>query len=100
MELATTLKSQAVRVDVREVGINPNHWYAVGWAERLQAGQVMPIMLFGSRRSPSTETLKAHYAHWQMRAPTRVLNCTEAKCRDGIWRAATTVGSLMQRVNV
>jgi len=46
MELATTLKSQAVRADVREVGINPNHWYAVGWAKQLQAGQVIQVTIW------------------------------------------------------
>lgn len=46
MELATTLKSQTVRAEVREVGINPNHWYAVGWAKNLQAGQVMQTIVW------------------------------------------------------
>lgn len=46
MELATTLKSQAVRAGVREVGINPNHWYAVGWAKQLQTGQVMQVIVW------------------------------------------------------
>jgi phenylpropionate dioxygenase-like ring-hydroxylating dioxygenase large terminal subunit len=41
VELATTLKTQSVRAGVREVGINANHWYPLGWADQLQPGQVM-----------------------------------------------------------
>ncbi|NJP09378.1 MAG: aromatic ring-hydroxylating dioxygenase subunit alpha [Leptolyngbyaceae cyanobacterium RU_5_1] len=46
MELVTTLKSQTVRAGIREVGINPNHWYAVGWAKDLKLGQVMPVKIW------------------------------------------------------
>jgi renierapurpurin 18,18'-hydroxylase len=46
MELATTLKSQTVRADVRDVGINPNHWYAVGWAKQLQPGQIVQVTVW------------------------------------------------------
>lgn len=46
MELATTLKSQAVRAGVREVGINPNYWYAVGWADQIKPGQIMPVTIW------------------------------------------------------
>src|SRR5579883_1999919 len=46
MELATTLKSQTVRVDVRDVGINPHYWYAVAWARQLQPGQVMRVAVW------------------------------------------------------
>lgn len=46
MELATTLKTQAVRADVREVGINPDYWYAVGWAHQLAPGEVMAIKVW------------------------------------------------------
>ncbi|MGB8702371.1 MAG: aromatic ring-hydroxylating dioxygenase subunit alpha [Thermosynechococcaceae cyanobacterium] len=46
MELATTLTTQTVRNAVREIGINPNHWYAVGWADSLQPGQVIPITIW------------------------------------------------------
>lgn len=49
MELATTLKSQTVQNQVREVGINPNHWYGVGWADRLRAGQIMPVVIWQQR---------------------------------------------------
>lgn len=41
MELATTLKTQSVRVGVREVGINPNYWYPIAWADQLKPGQVI-----------------------------------------------------------
>ncbi|MBW4581423.1 MAG: aromatic ring-hydroxylating dioxygenase subunit alpha [Tildeniella nuda ZEHNDER 1965/U140] len=46
MELATTLTSQTVRAGIREVGINPNHWYAVGWAKQLQPGQVTKVTVW------------------------------------------------------
>ena len=46
MDLATTLKSQTVQNRVREVGINANYWYAVGWASQLKPGEVMPVMIW------------------------------------------------------
>lgn len=46
MELATTLTSQTVQNAVREVGINPNYWYPVGWATQLKAGNVMPVKIW------------------------------------------------------
>ena len=46
MELATTLTSQTVQNAVREVGINPNYWYPVGWANQLKAGNVMPVKIW------------------------------------------------------
>ena len=46
MELATTLTSQTVQNSVREVGINPNYWYAVGWASQLKPGDVMPVVIW------------------------------------------------------
>lgn len=46
MELATTLKTQAVRTGIREVGINANHWYPVGWARSLKPGQVKAITVW------------------------------------------------------
>ncbi len=46
MELATTLTSQTVQNAVREVGINPNYWYPVGWADQLQLGDVMPVTIW------------------------------------------------------
>jgi renierapurpurin 18,18'-hydroxylase len=46
MELATTLKSQTVRNSVREVGINANYWYPVGWAHELKPGEVTPVVIW------------------------------------------------------
>jgi renierapurpurin 18,18'-hydroxylase len=46
MELTTTLESQTVRVGVREVGINPDYWYAVDWAHKLKAGKVMRVQIW------------------------------------------------------
>jgi nitrite reductase/ring-hydroxylating ferredoxin subunit len=45
-ELATTLRGQAVRTVIREVGINPNHWYPLGWAHDLKLGQTMPAVVW------------------------------------------------------
>lgn len=46
MELATTLKTQAVQNTVREVGINANYWYAVGWANQLKPGDVISMTVW------------------------------------------------------
>ncbi|HIK27124.1 MAG: aromatic ring-hydroxylating dioxygenase subunit alpha [Oscillatoriaceae bacterium SKW80] len=46
MELATTLKSQTVQNRIREVGINPNYWYPVGWASQLLPSQIQPVMIW------------------------------------------------------
>ena len=46
MELITTLESQTVRVGVREVGINPDYWYAVGWATQLKTERVMRVQVW------------------------------------------------------
>ncbi len=46
MELATTLTGQTVRNQVREVGINGNHWYAVAWAKQLRVGQILPVTIW------------------------------------------------------
>lgn len=46
MELATTLTSQTVQNAVREVGINPNYWYPVGWANQLKPGSIMPVKIW------------------------------------------------------
>jgi len=46
MELATTLTSQTVQNAVREVGINPNYWYAVGWASQLKPKDIMPVVIW------------------------------------------------------
>ncbi|MBW4620383.1 MAG: aromatic ring-hydroxylating dioxygenase subunit alpha [Cyanosarcina radialis HA8281-LM2] len=46
MELATTLTGQTVQNAVREVGINPNYWYAIGWANELKTGEVMSAVVW------------------------------------------------------
>ncbi|MEO0376437.1 MAG: aromatic ring-hydroxylating dioxygenase subunit alpha [Cyanobacteria bacterium P01_A01_bin.17] len=46
MELATTLQGQKVQNRVREVGINPDHWYPVAWADQLQPGTVQPVQIW------------------------------------------------------
>ena len=46
MELATTLTTQTVRNAVREVGINPNYWYPVSWANQLQPGQILAVTIW------------------------------------------------------
>ncbi|MCU0525288.1 MAG: aromatic ring-hydroxylating dioxygenase subunit alpha [Elainella sp. Prado103] len=46
MELSTTLVEQTIQNRVREIGINPNYWYPVAWADQLQTGQVMPITIW------------------------------------------------------
>ncbi|MEP0871139.1 aromatic ring-hydroxylating dioxygenase subunit alpha [Trichocoleus desertorum AS-A10] len=46
MELTTALKGQTVRNAVREVGINPDYWYAVGWANKLKPNEVMPVKIW------------------------------------------------------
>jgi renierapurpurin 18,18'-hydroxylase len=46
MELATTLKSQTVQKHVREVGINPNYWYPVAWANQLKVGEILPVVIW------------------------------------------------------
>lgn len=46
MELATTLKTQTVQNSVREVGINPNYWYAAMWANQLKVGEILPVTIW------------------------------------------------------
>lgn len=46
MELATTLKGQTIQNKIREVGINPNYWYPVAWANQLKPNQVIPIKIW------------------------------------------------------
>lgn len=46
MELETTLRGHTVHNAVREVGINPNYWYPVSWAEDLKPGAVIPVKVW------------------------------------------------------
>lgn len=44
--LSTSLQGQTIQNRVREVGINPNYWYAVAWAHDLKAGKILPIRIW------------------------------------------------------
>lgn len=46
LELGTTLQGQTIQNRVREVGINPNHWYAVAWAHDLKPGKILPVQIW------------------------------------------------------
>lgn len=46
LELTTTLQSQTVQNRVREVGINPNHWYAVAWAHELKPQKIRSVQIW------------------------------------------------------
>ncbi|NET37039.1 MAG: aromatic ring-hydroxylating dioxygenase subunit alpha [Cyanothece sp. SIO1E1] len=46
MKLETTLEAQTVQNVIREVGINPNYWYPVGWAHLLKPGEVKPVVIW------------------------------------------------------
>ncbi|MBO3463343.1 aromatic ring-hydroxylating dioxygenase subunit alpha [Aetokthonos hydrillicola Thurmond2011] len=46
MELATTLIGQTVQNAVRQVGINANYWYAVGWSNQLRTGSIMKVVIW------------------------------------------------------
>ncbi|MBW4661087.1 MAG: aromatic ring-hydroxylating dioxygenase subunit alpha [Drouetiella hepatica Uher 2000/2452] len=46
MELATALRGQTVQNKIREVGINPNYWYPVGWSDRFQPNKIVPVVIW------------------------------------------------------
>ena len=46
MELATTLKSQTLHNQVREVGINGNYWYAIAWATDLKPAKILTATIW------------------------------------------------------
>ncbi|CCH67871.1 FIG00566093: hypothetical protein [Richelia intracellularis HH01] len=46
MELAPILKSQIIQNRVREVGINPNYWYPVAWADQVLLGKIMSVVIW------------------------------------------------------
>jgi phenylpropionate dioxygenase-like ring-hydroxylating dioxygenase large terminal subunit len=46
MELATALNGQTVQNVVRNIGINPNYWYPVGWSRDLRPEQVIPVTVW------------------------------------------------------
>ena len=45
-KLTTTLTPQEVQNRVREIGINPNYWYPVSWANDLKPGKVIPVTVW------------------------------------------------------
>lgn len=46
IELETTLQSQTVQNRIREIGINPNHWYAVAWSKDVKPEAILPVTLW------------------------------------------------------
>jgi nitrite reductase/ring-hydroxylating ferredoxin subunit len=46
MQLSTTLKGQTIQNKVREVGINPNYWYPVAWADQLKPNKILPVKVW------------------------------------------------------
>ena len=46
MELTATLSEHIVQNRIREVGINPNYWYPVSWADRVKPGQIVPVTIW------------------------------------------------------
>jgi renierapurpurin 18,18'-hydroxylase len=46
MTSAPLLSGQTVQNLVREIGINPNHWYAVAWAKDVKPAQILPIQIW------------------------------------------------------
>ncbi len=46
MELKTDLTEQQVQNRVREVGINPNYWYAVAWSENVKSQDTLGITIW------------------------------------------------------
>lgn len=46
MKQDTELKPQKLFNQVRTLGINPNHWYPVGWADQLKPGQLKKVTLW------------------------------------------------------
>ncbi|NEQ49848.1 MAG: aromatic ring-hydroxylating dioxygenase subunit alpha [Leptolyngbya sp. SIO3F4] len=48
MEASAVLKGQPIYRRARAVGINPNYWYPVFWADQLKPGEVVPIKIWNS----------------------------------------------------
>jgi phenylpropionate dioxygenase-like ring-hydroxylating dioxygenase large terminal subunit len=46
MELATKLKGETVQTSIRKVGINPNHWYPLGWSDQLKPGKLQSAVVW------------------------------------------------------
>lgn len=48
MEASAVLKGQPIYRRARAVGINPNYWYPVFWADQLQLGDVVSVQIWES----------------------------------------------------
>lgn len=48
MEASAVLKGQPIYRRARAVGINPNYWYPVFWADRLKPGDVVSVQVWQS----------------------------------------------------
>lgn len=48
MEASAVLKGQPIYRRARAVGINPNYWYPVFWADQLQPGDVVSVQVWES----------------------------------------------------
>ncbi|BAU10433.1 Rieske (2Fe-2S) domain protein [Leptolyngbya sp. NIES-3755] len=46
MELSTALSGEIVQNAVREVGINPNYWYAIAWSKDVKREQAVSIQIW------------------------------------------------------
>lgn len=40
------LVAHSIAPQIRTIGINPNHWYAVAWAKELPPGQILPVTIW------------------------------------------------------
>lgn len=45
-DLETALKSEAVQTGVREISINPDYWYPLGWSHQVKAGQAIQVIVW------------------------------------------------------
>lgn len=48
MEASTVLKGQPIYRRARAVGINPNYWYPVFWADQLKPEEVVSVRVWES----------------------------------------------------
>ncbi|MGD1855682.1 MAG: Rieske 2Fe-2S domain-containing protein [Leptolyngbyaceae cyanobacterium] len=48
MEASAVLKGQPIYRRARAVGINPNYWYPVFWADQLKSGEVVSVKIWDS----------------------------------------------------
>jgi hypothetical protein len=95
MELATTLTTQTVRNAIREVGINPHYWYAVGWSEALKPGAVTAVTVWKQAIALYRATNGQLFALEDGLAPIGVLRSIREGCRAAPWPVPITAGNLM-----